>query len=126
MIENETLAESSMGKVRIDDRGAIAEFSALALGLTRQGCVNLRKLLNNGLELFRSRTVCLATGGAPKYAGTLEPSESLIRLVSAVRAGDWDLNLFVEDFFSHNSTPTKGASCASASGATPESAWPEA
>jgi hypothetical protein len=84
-----------MPEIELRESDALSSYAALAAALPVNGVANLRHLLNEGLRLFRSEAEGLAAGSAMRHVVRLEPSDSLLEILLAIRAGDPDLSKFV-------------------------------
>ena len=87
-----------MPVVELKDGGALEAYRELGAQLSVEGVAKLRELLDVGLRLFRSEAEGLAAGGTARHVVRLEPSDSLLEMLAAVRAGDTDLGAFVLAF----------------------------
>jgi hypothetical protein len=95
-----------MRELIIKDGGALAAYEELAslLANNRKAYVNFHKAIKSGL--FVARAEGLSAFGAADEVILLKPSDSFRHLMVAIRAGDPDLKLFVQDFLSHDYAPT--------------------
>ena len=84
---------TEMPLVELRDTGAIASYRELGalIGGSVNGVANLRHLLDEGLRLFCSKAEGIAAGSTMRHVVRLEPSDSLLEILAAIRAGDADL-----------------------------------
>jgi hypothetical protein len=101
-----------MVELLIKDNGALSAYQELARLLVgkREAYLCYRKAIKKGLRLFVSRAECLPAKRASKKVVFLEPSDGLLGLLAAIRAGELEFKLFIQNFLRHSPAPKEQAS----------------